>query len=94
LISPERPVADEFPAFSAVVAGTDGRIWVREYQRPAAATARTMVAFDTEGRAVCRMTVPGFEVLEIGPNYLLAKTEDSLGVERVRLFTLHAPASR
>jgi hypothetical protein len=93
LISEERPVADEFPAFSGIIAGRDGRIWIREYPRPRMPDARRMVAFDADGRVLCRATFPAsVEPLEIGADYLLALTRDSLRVERVQQYWLRGPA--
>ena len=92
LLSEARPVADLFPAFSGVTVGTDGRIWVREYSKPTIPDARRMVAFDADGRFVCRTTLPPFgELLEIGADYLLAENQDELGVERIVQYRLGAP---
>jgi hypothetical protein len=93
LVSEQRPVADEFPAFSTVIVGRDGRIWIREYPKPGEPDARRMIAFGADGRALCRATFPPFdEILEIGADYLLAQTEGEAGAERVQQFALRGPA--
>lgn len=89
LISEKRIAADVFPAMSTLRVGTDGRLWIREYQPPSDTTARRWVAFTADGRFDCRLPTPRFnDYLEFGPDYLLALHTDSLGVERVKQFTL------
>lgn len=92
LVSDDRPVADVFPAFRDPHVGRDGRIWVHEYRRPTAAAPGPWLAFDDQGRFQCRATLPDYdEVLEFGPDYVLAKSRDDLGVERVVMHRLGAP---
>jgi hypothetical protein len=51
-----------------------------------------MIAFDGEGRFVCRMTLPPFEeLLEIGADYLLAEDPDDEGVERIVQYRVRRP---
>jgi hypothetical protein len=84
LVSKDRPVADQFPAFASVKLGRDGRLWVREYSRPTAPQTHRWLAFADDGRFQCHATTPAFdELLEFGDGYLLALHRDSLGVERV-----------
>ena len=89
LISDKRIVADQFPAMSSLRVGRDGRLWIREYQPPSDTTVRRWVAFARDGRFDCRLQAPRFaDYLEFGSDYLLALDTDSLGVERVKQFTL------
>lgn len=84
LVSEERPIADEFPAFSSLMVGRDGRMWIRQYPRPGASDTPEWVAFGSDGRFDCRLAVPAFdELLEFGQDYLLALERDELDVERV-----------
>jgi hypothetical protein len=84
LVSDERPVADEFPAFSSLMLGRDDRIWIRQYPRPGASETPEWVAFGSDGRFDCRLALPPFdELLEFGQDYLLALEKDELDVERV-----------
>ncbi len=93
LVSPDRPIADEFPAFATLRAGRDGRIWVRQYSRPTAPEPHEWLAFDSEGGFQCRATIPAFdEVLEFGSDYLLVEDRDELGVERVFQYPLGPPS--
>ena len=93
LVSDDRPVADRLPAFASLVAGRDGRIWVREYARPTTPEPHQWLAFDSQGRFHCRATVPAFdEILEFGADYLLVEDRDELGVERVFQYPLSPPS--
>jgi len=88
----KRPVADRFPAFGVLRYARDGRIWIREYPRPTDTTGHHWIAFAADGRFECRLDTPRFaEYLEFGADYLLVRDPDSLGVERVRQFSLRAP---
>ena len=92
LVNEKRPAAERFPAFTGVTAGRDGTIWVREYPTPRTPDARRMIAFDADGRFVCRMTLPPFEeLLEIGADYLLAEDADDVGVERIVQYRVRRP---
>ena len=94
LVSEDRPVADEFPAFASLVAGRDGRIWVKQYPRPSEPGPSTWFAFDSDGRFECSATIPTFdELLEFGADYVLAKDRDELGVERVIQYRLGPPGT-
>ena len=91
-IRDKRPVAERFPAFSGLMLGRDGRMWIREYQPPVDTSGRRWVAFTADGRFDCRLQTPRFrEFLEVGKDHMLVLDEDSLGVERVKLFTITHP---
>lgn len=93
LVSVDRPIADQFPAFASLVAGRDGRIWVREYARPTVPEPHHWLAFDADGRFQCRATIPAFdEILEFGSDYVLVEDADDLGVERVFQYALSQPS--
>ncbi len=86
LVSDARPVADQFPAFGGLMSGRDGRIWIRDFNRPGTTTRPQWTAFDAEGRAQCQATFPDVEqVYEIGADYLLALDPDEDDVPRVVL---------
>jgi hypothetical protein len=87
-----RPVADYFPVFGGIMIGRDGRFWVREYRQPTAPRPHSWLVFDRTGRLECRATIPAFaELLEFGPDYLLALNRDSLGVESVLEYRITLP---
>ena len=86
MISPERPVADVFPAFSSVRIGRDGRIWIRQYDRPQ--EDRGWLAFAADGKFRCHMgQLPG-NVWEFGADYVLLLHRSELGVQTVRMHSL------
>lgn len=88
-ISAERPVADLFPAISSVMVGRDGRIWVRQYDRPR--EGRGWLAFDPGGQFLCHMAPPPGSVREFGSDYVLLRHESELGVQTVQLYRLELP---
>jgi hypothetical protein len=74
--------------------GTDGRIWIREFQPQADSSPRRWVAFNRDGRFDCRLSTPKFrEFSEYGADYLLVVEQDSLEVERVRVYPLKKDAA-
>ena len=88
-ISRERPVADVFPAFSSVMIGRDGRIWVRQYDRPR--ENRGWLSFSAEGEFICHMAqLPG-DAWEFGADYVLLLHEAELGIQTVRMHRLTYP---
>ena len=88
-ISDERPAADLFPAISNVMIGRDGRIWVRQYDRPR--EDRGWLAFGSDGRFLCHMAqLPG-EVREFGADYVLLLSETELGIQTVQMYRLDHP---
>lgn len=88
-ISDERPAADLFPAISAVMIGRDGRIWVRQYDRPR--EDRGWLAFGSDGRFLCHLAqLPG-EVREFGADYILLLSETELGIQTVQMYRLDHP---
>ena len=91
-ISPERPVADLFPAIRGIMIGRDGRIWVRQYDRPR--EDRGWLAFDPDGGFLCHLPsrIPG-SVREFGADYVLLQRESELGIHSLHLHRLEVPAA-
>lgn len=93
-VHPNRPVADVMPAMNGIRLGTDGRIWIREFQVQSDSSPRRWVAFNRDGRFDCRLSTPKFvEFHEYGADYLLVMEQDTLEVERVRLYPLKKNAA-
>ena len=89
MVTEKRPVADRFPAFASLMAGRDGRIWIRNYPRPQDTQTQRWLAFSRVG---CRATLPELDqILEFGADYFLALDRDDLGVERVVQYSLASP---
>jgi len=94
LVSDERPIAEEFPAFGHVMAGRDGRIWVSDYDRPGDDPRTQWLAFAADGAFACRALMPDVaQILEFGADYILVEDHDELGVERILQYSLSAPSS-
>ena len=71
------------PAYSTVRAATDGNIWVAEFQPPGV-TRQEWLVFDGTGRLIARFETPvDLQVYQIGPDFILGRTVDDNGVERV-----------
>lgn len=88
-ISDDRPVAEQFPAFTGLRVARDGGIWVREFVRPSERARQPWLRFDSSGRYVCRAELPdAVEVLEFGADYVLVKEAGELDVEMVNLYEL------
>ena len=87
----EIPVRETYPAFSAIVVDTEGAVWVEDYRRPAAGSARWTV-FSPDGALVAQVTTPlELEVYEIGPDYILGLWRDADDVEHIQLYDLIKP---
>ena len=88
-LSQERPVADVFPALSSVRIGRDGRIWIRQYDRPR--EDRGWLAFGPDGEFHCHLAqLPG-GVWEFGANYVLLRHDTALGIQTIRMHRLIHP---
>ena len=84
----EMPLVEYFPAFEALRSDPLGYLWVQEYRIPDR-DENVWTVFDAEGRVQGFVeTPPGLDVFEIGQDYVLGRTMDELGVERVQLWPL------
>ena len=82
------PPVERFPAFAALIADSSGDLWVRDYATPGVdRPVWTVFAGDGEVRGLVE-TPPGLDVYRIGIDYVLGRTVDELGVERVQLWGL------
>ncbi|HSL71434.1 MAG TPA: 6-bladed beta-propeller [Longimicrobiales bacterium] len=64
------------------------RLWVREARRPDERVQRWAV-HDHAGTRVASLNVPaGFEIQQIGPDFLLGRSRDELDVEYIQLYAL------
>lgn len=85
-ISPNRPVSDAFPAFSQLLLGTDGILWVKLYRRPSA-KADVFLRFDSTGTFLCRVNIPkNLEILRTRKDEILALERSDESGERVGVF--------
>ena len=84
------PVAETFPAFSAILADDAGHLWVRAYEFPREERpAHLWTIFDPEGRVLGFFETPkDLHIHQIGEDYILAHSRDELGVEYVQVWPL------
>lgn len=82
------PPVDARPAFSDLVVDGAGDLWVRDYaESEAERSIWTVFASDGSMRGLVE-TPPGLTVFRIGRDYLLGRSVDALGVERVEMWRL------
>jgi len=85
------PMMDFHPAHGAISADREGFLFVEDFRAPGMESVPVRV-FDPEGRLVGQFEVSAeIEILEIGPDYLLALYEDAMDVEFVHLYELTRP---
>lgn len=84
------PLVESFPAYSSLLGDALGNLWVAEFKLPDARYKGTLwTVFDPEGRALGLVETPaGFNVFEIGADYILGRATDELGVEYVQILEL------
>ena len=92
VLSDDVPAADEFPAFSSVRIGRDGRVWVLPYPRPRGERVRWM-GFEPDGKFLCHLEYShsGLDPYEFGADYWLGVQTDELGIETVVVYGLIVP---
>ena len=84
---------ERFPAASALVAGSDGRIYVQRWsvQRGYPVRGPEWLVFSPAGELLGRLEIPrGLRVLAFGTNTALVKGTNDDGVDEVRLHALEA----
>ena len=82
------PGRETHPAFTALALDDDGRIWVR-LPRATGAPADQWLILSTTGAPVGRLNIArGLEIEEAGRDYVLIRSTDADGVERIRLHSL------
>jgi hypothetical protein len=82
------PLPDSTPAFQGMLGDTEGNLWVERYRLPWERVPLWEV-FNADGRWLGTVELPGrFTAFQIGPDFVLGRHADELGVERVRLYRL------
>jgi len=80
-------VPEIFPAYQALMIGHDGVLWVHDYTRPGEASE--WFAFDADGTWARTLWLPPrTDLLDIGPDRALVRTQDEVGVQRVAVHAL------
>ncbi len=87
--NPDVPHRATLPAFESLLLDEDGYLWV-EHPRVTRAGEGRWDVFDREGRWLTTVATPaGFQVRQIGRDFMLGTALDSLDVEHVHLYTLN-----
>ena len=82
------PFPDRMPAYESFQPDADGNLWVASFLWPEAGP-RMWVVLDPEGVSLGTVITPaGLRVTDIGSDYLLGVSRDSLGIERVEVYAL------
>lgn len=82
------PLPDRVPAVQSLMVDTDGNLWVERFRffwdpQP------VWDVFSEAGRWLSTVETPeGLEIYEIGSDYVLGRSLDELGVERIQMFGL------
>jgi hypothetical protein len=83
----ERP--SHKPAFERLSVDRDGNVWALSSESTDETDVREWYVFDASGRWITSVLVPSdLHVLDIGSDYLLARWQDELGVQRIRRYGL------
>lgn len=92
----ESPAVDSIPTIAELLAGGEGRLWVKRYdpatdshwiRRPR--TGGEWLVLESDGTLVARVTVPaGVRLVEVRRDRVAGIARDELGVERVQVFAL------
>ena len=73
------PLAESFPAISAIEVDLLDNLWVREYNLPGEEGRALWTVFDPDGLVLGLVeTPPGLVIYEIGEDYILGKVSDEL----------------
>lgn len=82
---------ETMPAYAGFVLADDGGLWVQAYEPPTG-SGDSWTVFDPEGRMLGAVAVPGgFQLLQVGSDFLLGQWQDELEVEHVRMYRLGKP---
>jgi hypothetical protein len=86
--NPDVPHRPTLPAFESLLLDADGYLWV-EHPRVTDVDPGRWDVFDSEGEWVTTVATPaGFRVLQIGRDFMLGTSRDTLDVEHVQLYGL------
>ncbi len=85
------PEPETMPAYRALRVDAVGNLWVEGY-RPRWEEGSRWTVFGPDGTLRGTVALPArFEVHGIGPDFVLGRWEDELGVEHIRVYALVKP---
>jgi len=88
------PYATTMPAYNALRTDALGNVWVQEYTAPGD-SSNVWTVFNREGWMLGPVTVPhGFQVRDIGADYVLGLWKDENDVEHVMEYGLRKPEAQ
>lgn len=90
LSSNATPYPETLLAYDRILADEGDHLWVRHYRPPWEGAGRSWSVFDPEGRWLGVVANPaGFELLQVGADFVVGVMHDELDVQRVRVYRLH-----
>lgn len=85
------PLPEHIPAFQTLLVSDEAHVWLERYRLPGDTVPRWEVVAP-DGRWLGAVTgPPRLRIHQIGPDFVLGRHLDSLGVERVRMHALRRP---
>jgi hypothetical protein len=85
------PFPETFPAHDAVLADSEGNLWVSRYAR-LPGESQTWDVYAPDGRFLSAVVMPaGGRVTDVGLDYVLGVWRDEFDVEQVRMYRLNKP---
>jgi hypothetical protein len=82
------PFPETMPSFSKIIVDAEGNLWAMDY-RAWSTDPSLWFILDRSGRLLGELSMPvGFEVHQIGSDYVLGRRTDDVGVEHVELYPL------
>lgn len=83
---------EQFPLIDQIHVDSEDRLWVRTFRGYGSAQTTWLIVGDN-GKTLAEAILPrNLEILEIGPDYLLGLSRDSVGVETVGSYRVRLPA--
>lgn len=100
-VSEDRPVADHFPAHSALLLAETGALWVSRFPRPTWPDDDDLrwLVFGRDGRFLCHARMPAaldneHRIWEIDGDDVLARVTDEMDVPYVHLYRVEKPGAQ
>lgn len=76
------------PPYDRMLADSEGNLWVQHYPKPDD-DEHTWTVFAADGVLLGEVSVPrGFEILDVGKDYVLGRRLDDLDIEHIQLYGL------
>lgn len=88
-VIPRIEFPETLPAYTGFLMDADGHLWVRHFAKPGPEGPPTWSVFDPEGRLLGQVETPaGFDVHQIGRDFLVGVWTDELDVPFVQTYAL------